>query len=110
MERYAAVLSTAGSKEEAQRLARGLVEAKLAACVQLLPIESFYVWNDKIQNDAEILLLVKTRRSSFAAIRAYMKRNHAYDTPELICLDVVEGEQAYLDWIGANTLPAGEGS
>lgn len=103
MEAYATVISTAGSKEEAQRLARELVEVKLAACVQLLPIESFYVWNDAVQNDAEILLLMKTRRSSFEAIRAFMQDKHSYDTPELICLDIVEGDRRYLDWIGANT-------
>ena len=103
MSGYATVLSTAGSKEEAQRLARGLVEAKLAACVQLVPIESVYVWDGAVQDDAEVLLLIKTRRSCFAAIREFVEANHSYDTPELICLDIVDGAKGYLDWIGANT-------
>lgn len=105
MQQYATIMSTAATKEEGQRLARGLVEAKLAACVQLLPIESFYVWDDAVRNDAEVLLLMKTRRSCFDAIRAYLKDHHSYDTPELVCLDIVEGEQRYLDWIDANTSP-----
>lgn len=105
MQRYATILCTAAGKTAAQRLACGLVERKLAACLQCLPIESVYVWKGEIQHDAEVLLLIKTRRSCFEAIQSFVREHHSYDVPELICLDIVEGAGDYLEWLGANTLP-----
>ncbi|MCA9483792.1 MAG: divalent-cation tolerance protein CutA [Nitrospina sp.] len=98
------VLITAGSKEEASALARGLVENKLAFCVNIVPgIESVYHWEGKIHNDPELLLIAKTRRDKFEALRDWTFERHSYDVPEVIALPIAAGLGAYLkgidDWV-----------
>lgn len=96
---YSVVLTTTDSVDEADRLAKGLVEAKLAACVQLSAITSHYVWDGAATKSDEILLLIKTRRSKTAAIQAFIRENHSYDTPELVELPIISGSAKYLAWI-----------
>jgi len=99
-------LSTCGSEEEARKLARGLVEARVAACVNVVPgIHSVYRWQGKIEEDAEWLLLIKTRRELLDRLRALLEHSHSYDVPELIALPIEEGSPAYLDWLDCQLNP-----
>ena len=80
---YGVILATAGSQEEAESLAGGLVERKLVACAQLLPISSIYTWEGKVEKDSEVLLLLKARADLYDEIESYILENHSYDTPEV---------------------------
>ncbi len=97
------LLTTLPGKEDAQKLARLLVEEKLAACVQLMPIQSFYRWEDKVQNEDEVLLLIKTRTALFDTAIARIKAVHPYTVPQIVGLPFSAGHQPYLDWIGQST-------
>jgi periplasmic divalent cation tolerance protein len=100
------VLMTAGSREEAARLADVLVVARLAACVQILPeIESVYHWKGNIERAAEILLLAKTTQSNFAALEAMVRSLHSYETPEIIALPINASSAPYLEWLTASVIP-----
>jgi periplasmic divalent cation tolerance protein len=95
------VLTTTGSREEAHRIARALVERRLAACVNIVPgIESVYRWREKIDQADEWLLLIKTTRSAFESVRDTIKELQSYDVPECICIEIEDGSAEYLDWIG----------
>ncbi len=97
------VLTTAGSLEEARKIARALVERRLAACVNIVPqIESIYRWQNKIESASEWLLLIKTEAAAFAGVRATIETLHSYEVPECISLEVEEGSEEYLDWIDAS--------
>ena len=99
------VLSTCGSAEEAGRLARGLVEKRLAACVNVLPaVRSIYRWKDAAGKDAiadeeEVLLVIKTSRALVNEVRAEIERLHSYEVPEVIAIPIVEGSERYLAWM-----------
>jgi periplasmic divalent cation tolerance protein len=97
---YGIVLVTAGSQEEAQTIARILVETHLAACVSLLPIQSVYTWNGEIQSDQEWQLLIKTDLAKFSALEIQIKELHSYEVPEIVALPIVAGSMSYLNWIG----------
>jgi len=104
------VLVTTGSLKEARKVARGLVEARLAACVNVLPpVESTYHWQGKIEKGREHLLLIKTSREIFAGVQAKIQQLHSYATPEIICLPIIDGSRDYLDWLAHSLQPAGEG-
>ncbi len=93
-------MMTAGSREEAVRLAEMLVGSRLAACVQILPeMESVYWWQGAIQRDAEHLLLVKTTLGNFARLEAEVRALHSYETPEIIALPVTASSAPYLEWL-----------
>jgi len=95
------VLSTAGSKEEAHKIARYLVENQLAACVNIVaPIESIYRWQGKVESSSEWLLLIKTTSGSFPAVEDAIRELHSYDLPECIAIAIDDGSPEYLDWIG----------
>jgi len=96
---HCVILTTAGSSPEAAALADGLVSERLAACVQMLPINSTYVWEGAVQRDAETLLLIKTRSDAYAAVEAYIREHHSYSVPEILCLPVTAGSSDYLGWI-----------
>lgn len=100
---WSVVLTTCADREKAQVIARALVERRLAACVQTLPIESIYTWQERLEEAAEILLLVKIRRADYAAVEKTILALHDYETPEIVALPIVEGSAAYLDWLGAVT-------
>ncbi len=94
---------TCGGAEEAERLATALVEQRLAACVQQLPIRSTYRWNGAIERDDELLLLVKTTRDRYAEVERLVLDLHSYDVPAITAVEVVEGSAAYLEWVAAET-------
>ena len=95
------VLVTCGSRKEARRIARALVEARLAACVNVLqaPVESVYRWKGKVETAREFLLVIKTLRKKFAALEGEVRRLHSYDVPEIIALPIDRGSRPYLAWI-----------
>lgn len=94
------VLSTAGSEEEAQKIARHLVENHLAACVNIVPrIESMYRWEGKIESSRECLMVIKTVSGNFSAVRDAILELHSYDLPECISIAVDDGSAAYLEWV-----------
>jgi periplasmic divalent cation tolerance protein len=98
------ILTTAGSQEEAGKIARALVERRLAACVNIVPrIESVYRWQGKVETAQEWLLLIKTQAELFERVRDAVKELHSYDLPECVMLEVAAGSQEYLDWIDKNT-------
>jgi periplasmic divalent cation tolerance protein len=97
------VLTTAGSKEEAQRIARALVERRLAACVNVTgPIESVYRWQEKVENAEEWLLLIKTTAAVVAQVRGLIGELHSYELPECLEFPIESGSAAYLKWIEDN--------
>ena len=96
------VLTTAGSKEEAQKIARALVERRLAACVNVVAIESVYRWTDKVENAQEWLLLVKTTAGAFDDVDTAIRELHSYELPECLLLPIEAGSEEYLEWIGDN--------
>src|SRR3954468_10917266 len=97
------ILSTAGSREEADRLANALVERRLAACVNVLgPIGSVYRWQGKVERAEEFLLLIKTTSARFAQVAAAIRELHSYELPECVELVVTAGSDAYLAWILEN--------
>jgi periplasmic divalent cation tolerance protein len=94
------VLSTCASAEEASSIARWLVEKRLAACVNILPgIRSLYRWKGAIQDDQEVLLVIKSSRPFFEALRAEIEKLHSYEVPEVIALQIVDGAESYLAWM-----------
>ena len=100
MSEHCVIFITAGSKEEAEKISRGLVESKLAFCVSTLPkVQSTYYWEDKIHVDKEFLLIVKTRQDQYEALETWVKNNHSYEVPEIIALPIEQGLPAYLNGI-----------
>ncbi|MGH9779394.1 MAG: divalent-cation tolerance protein CutA [Candidatus Acidiferrales bacterium] len=103
------VLVTCSSAEEAGRIARALVEERLAACVNVSsPIRSVYRWQGKLADDEEVLLVIKTTRELFDSLRRAVEKLHSYQVPEVICLPVIDGAPNYLNWIGASVAPESE--
>ena len=104
MTQMCVVLTTAGSNEEAKKIAQALVERRLATCVNIVPrIESVYRWKEQVETAEEWLLLIKTRSSTFERVRDAIEELHSYELPECIMLEVAEGDKAYLDWLAKNT-------
>jgi periplasmic divalent cation tolerance protein len=95
------VLVTCGSKNQARRIARVLVDRRLAACVNVLQahVESIYRWKGKVETAREFLLLIKSSRKRFAALEREVRRLHSYDLPEIIALPIDRGSRPYLAWI-----------
>jgi periplasmic divalent cation tolerance protein len=99
------ILATAGSQEEAGKIAHALVERRLAACVNIVPrIESVYRWQGKVETAQELLLLIKTQAALYEHVRDAIKELHSYDLPECVMLEVTAGSDEYLDWITENTI------
>ena len=95
------VLTTAGSEEEARKIARALVERRLAACVNIVPqIESIYRWEGKVEEAQEWLHVIKTTGAAFDRVRDAIKELHSYEVPECICISIENGSPDYLKWIG----------
>jgi periplasmic divalent cation tolerance protein len=98
------ILCTVPTEEHAQQVARTLVEEHLAACVSIVPgLRSIYRWEDGICDDAELLLLIKTRRESFAELLRHLNELHPYAVPEVLALAVADGSPTYLDWLEGAT-------
>ena len=104
MKSYIQVTTTTETKEQAQTIAQHLVEAKLAACVQIVgQITSIYRWKGKVENAPEWLCLIKTRNNLYSKVEAAIKSQHTYETPEIIAISIVKGSQEYLQWISEET-------
>jgi periplasmic divalent cation tolerance protein len=97
------VITTVANEVDAQRLAQGLVDCRLAACVQWLPIRSVYRWKGKVEHSPEIQLLIKTPATKKDAVMTWLAENHPYETPEQIVLSVADVSVAYARWAGAET-------
>jgi periplasmic divalent cation tolerance protein len=94
------VLSTVATAEDAEGLARALVERRLAACVNVVPgLTSIYRWEGEVRKDEERLLVIKSRAELFEELRAVLVELHPYDVPEVIALPVAAGHGAYLSWL-----------
>ena len=102
------VMTAMASEATAEVLARQLVEARLAACVQVMPVRSFYVWQGESRKEAEYLLLIKTRAALYAQLESFILAHHPYDTPEILQVPVTAGSSGYLQWLGASTQGAGD--
>ena len=91
---------TAPSEEEATKIARILVEEHLAGCVNIVKdIRSIYLWQGKVEDEKEVLMIVKTRPQLFSALTARVKALHSYMVPEVIAIPVVDGSDAYINWL-----------
>lgn len=94
------VFTTTPNAEEAELLAEKIVEARLAACVQILPqMTSVYVWEGKVQKEGEHLMLIKTLSEKWDDLRAFITENHSYDVPEIVAIDAEKVSESYLYWI-----------
>ena len=94
------VLTTTATREDAGKIARALVERRLAACVNLVAIESVYRWKDEVESAEEWLLVIKTTAAAFAQVHAAIKELHIYELPECVVLPIENGSEEYLAWIG----------
>jgi periplasmic divalent cation tolerance protein len=104
MTEYIIVLITASKEDEAAQIARDIVSSRLAACVNILKgIRSMYRWKGKIEDEEEVLMIVKTRRDLFGELKKRVKELHSYSVPEIIALPVVEGSEEYLSWLKEET-------
>ncbi len=95
---FAIVYTTTKDKEEAKRIASALVEQKLAACVNMHPIDSVYVWEGKVEEEPEIALSIKTTSDMITPVTTCIQNMHSYDLPAIICWKI-DGENEYLEWI-----------
>jgi periplasmic divalent cation tolerance protein len=96
------VLTTCDSEEQAREVAHRLVELRVSACVNILPkVHSIYRWKDKVEESAEWLLVIKSRRDMFGVLRAEIEKLHTYDVPEIVALPIVDGSESYLGWLDA---------
>jgi periplasmic divalent cation tolerance protein len=96
------ILSTAPNREEAAAIAEALVAERLAACVQLSPVESWYRWEGKVERAEEVRLHIKTSESLAEKVERRIAQLHSYAVPELVRIPVIGGAQSYLDWIGSS--------
>jgi periplasmic divalent cation tolerance protein len=97
------ILSTCSDEQEAERLARALVEARLAACVSVVPrVRSFYRWKGAVEDASECLLVIKSSRPLFAELRSALEKAHSYEVPEVVAIPVVDGAPNYLNWLHEN--------
>ncbi len=94
-------MTTIDDADRAATIARALIEQRLAACVQISSIRSVYRWEDEVQDDAELRLLIKTTRASYPAVEALLTELHTYDLPAIVALDVAAASAEYADWVEA---------
>jgi periplasmic divalent cation tolerance protein len=94
------VCTTLPGREQADEMARQLVESRLAACVQVLgPIESTYRWQGNIERSQEWLLIIKTTSTAYAALEEQIRKLHSYEVPEILAVPIVAGNAAYQNWV-----------
>jgi periplasmic divalent cation tolerance protein len=100
---YSIVITTYSKEKTGSRIIKALLAAKLAACVQVFPIRSFYEWKGKVSRDREHLMLIKAKSKRFAEIRETILANHDYELPEIVSVRIDRGSADYLGWIGKVT-------
>jgi periplasmic divalent cation tolerance protein len=98
------VFSTCANRIEGTKIARELLRRRLVACVNLLPIKSFYWWKGKVRNESEYLLIIKTRAELFANLRRRISALCSYEVPEIVSVKIDDGLLSYLKWIDKETL------
>lgn len=103
MNRFLVVFTTFDRKEFAERVAEKLLTKKLAACVQMTPIESIYSWKGRIEKAEEYLCTIKTREELYGDVEEIIKENHSYEVPEIVAVPIVKGSDDYLSWLNENT-------
>jgi periplasmic divalent cation tolerance protein len=96
---FCVVLTTTADEEQAETLAKKIVASKLAACVQVQQIKSFYMWKGEVCAEPECLLFIKARSAQYSALESFIKSSHTYETPEIIQLPIQNGHPAYLKWM-----------
>ncbi|AEX24406.1 MULTISPECIES: divalent-cation tolerance protein CutA [Vibrio] len=101
---YCIVLSTTANEQNRDQIIKGLLEAKLAACIQTMPIESHYVWKGEICNDTEWLLVIKTRRELYELVEEKIENLHEYEVAQIVQVPIVDGFNPYLEWLRESTL------
>ena len=97
------VMTTASTEDEAEALAAAIVEARLAACVQVQRVRSFYIWEETLHREPEWLLLIKTLAARHEALDAFIRERHSYETPEIVQLPIAAGSADYLRWLAAGS-------
>jgi periplasmic divalent cation tolerance protein len=102
-ETFCVVMTTAPSEAVAAELAQGIVRNRLAACVQVQPVRSFYIWKEQAHSEPEWLLLIKTRALHYEALSAFIRSHHSYEVPEIIQLPITAGSDDYLRWLALQT-------
>lgn len=100
--KYGVVLTTVASKEQGNAIAEALLTAKLAACINIFPVTSFYTWQGKTNCDAEWQLIIKTDLDLLSQLTAKIQSLHDYEVPEIIALPIVSGSESYLNWLGSS--------
>jgi len=104
MTAFIVVFITAPNEKEAAAISRTLVEERLAACANIIPtVRSIYRWQGSVEDEQEVLMIVKTKKSLFERLKQRVKELHSYEVPEIIGLPLAEGSKEYLDWIGQET-------
>jgi periplasmic divalent cation tolerance protein len=96
---YEMILTTVASEDEARALARSLVEARLAACVQIQPIQSVYRWKGEVLEEPEWRLVVKTVAKRYVEVERHIREQHSYETPQIIRVRIEGGSADYLKWV-----------
>ena len=97
--KYSVVITTTSNKEEAEKIAQVLLKEKLAACIQVSNIKSYYTWKDSINADEEFQLSIKCKSEDYNEIENCIKVNHSYEVPEIIQIAIEQGHPDYLNWI-----------
>ncbi len=101
---YCIINTTTSSEEEAKKIANHLVEKKLIACCNIIPkITSIYTWNNRLNEDTEALMIMKTKTELYNTVEEEIKKLHSYEVPEIICTNIENGNKEYLNWINDNT-------
>ena len=99
---YSIVTTTFSSQQEARVMAKKIIAAKLAACVQVDEVESFYMWEGECCDEREFRLQIKTRKELFLKLERFILEHHSYETPEIILCPIIKGSKDYLDWIDSS--------
>ena len=99
MREFSIVMTTCGDADRARPITCALLEEGLAACVQVMPIQSHYIWEGAVQHEHEVLLLIKCRAENYKAIENVILRLHDYEVPEIVQIPITDGSRKYLDWV-----------
>ena len=101
---YSLIITTCENRETAKAIAKLLVERRLVACVQMIPIDSIYLWKEKICEESETMLLIKSRKILFEEVVIAIRENHTYEIPEVVQIPITGGLSEYLKWIDDCTI------
>ncbi|MGD9781891.1 MAG: divalent-cation tolerance protein CutA [Kiritimatiellia bacterium] len=100
---YGIALATFPDPAAADEILGGLLEQRLAACAQTMPIHSAYRWRGAVNRNSEVLALIKTKAALYPEVEAFIRARHSYEVPEIVWLPIAAGSEKYLRWIGEET-------